>query len=234
MVIALRKSLIGTEMTLPPLLFLHGLFGSHRDWGALHPALDLPGHGSTPYTDDILGWLQAKLTPDTILVGYSMGGRLALQCRAHVRAVVAISAHIGLDTPEEIAEQEQKEAFWQEKILSLTSSAFFEEWYAQPLFSSLSSLQRESLIATRSSQNLSSCARVMHQLRLSRQQKITAFPTPTLLIAGEKDRKYRELYRNIPVTVRTIEGAGHACLVENPEQCFATLTTWLEALDANP
>ena len=80
----------------PPLVLLHGMLGSSRNWltaGAdlaahFHVfALDLRNHGKSPHCEamtyadmmgDLIAWLdQQKLGPVT-LVGHSMGGKLAM------------------------------------------------------------------------------------------------------------------------------------------------------------
>lgn len=75
----------------PPLLFLHGFLGSKEDWRevAVHLqethccyAIDLPGHGESQQQSHILEslfttYLSLKLPPCP-LIGYSLGGRLAL------------------------------------------------------------------------------------------------------------------------------------------------------------
>jgi pimeloyl-ACP methyl ester carboxylesterase len=85
----------------PPLVLLHGMLGSSRNWqttgadlAARHHvlALDLRNHGRSPHTeemtyaamaDDVLGWLDAQALGRVTLVGHSMGGKVAmlLACR---------------------------------------------------------------------------------------------------------------------------------------------------------
>lgn len=85
----------------PPLLILHGLLGSSRNWqtaGAelaaqwhVH-ALDLRNHGRSPHDErmdydamvgDVLAWMDAHGFPTADLIGHSMGGKVAmvLACR---------------------------------------------------------------------------------------------------------------------------------------------------------
>jgi len=85
----------------PPLVLLHGMLGSSRNWqtagGDLARqyhvlALDLRNHGRSPHAsgmtypemmDDVLGWLDARQLARVTLVGHSMGGKVAmlLACR---------------------------------------------------------------------------------------------------------------------------------------------------------
>ncbi len=85
----------------PPIVLLHGLLGSSRNWQTAGRALaekrrvyalDLRNHGLSPhaaamsYTSmvaDVLAWLDAQALGPVELVGHSMGGKVAmlLACR---------------------------------------------------------------------------------------------------------------------------------------------------------
>lgn len=85
----------------PPLVLLHGMLGSSRNWQTAGAdlaaryhvfALDLRNHGRSPHADtmsyeemmaDVLGWLDAQGLARAIFVGHSMGGKIAmlLACR---------------------------------------------------------------------------------------------------------------------------------------------------------
>jgi len=103
----------------PPLVILHGLLGSSRNWttaGKLLArsfevfALDLRGHGDSPWAPpperdysftacaaDVVAWLDTKGVHNPILLGHSLGGKIAMRvavdspqrCRALVVADIA-------------------------------------------------------------------------------------------------------------------------------------------------
>lgn len=201
-------------------------------------AIDLPGHGNTAYRKNIVSSFRHFLEKESnkpTLVGYSMGGRIALQLRDCVKGIVAIGAHVGLETDEEKQAHRALETGWKEKLLTLPSKQFFKSWYSQPLFASLSEkpFLLESLIKKRIKQDPIILEQVMTQLSLADQNRVTLFPTPTLLIHGEKDRKYQQLYHNIQLPVSCVNNAGHACLIENPQGCGLTILNGLERLYAN-
>jgi esterase len=81
----------------PPVLILHGLLGSARNWssfarqlGATHRvfALDLRNHGASPWADemsydlmadDVRHFLAARGLPPAAVIGHSMGGKVAMR-----------------------------------------------------------------------------------------------------------------------------------------------------------
>lgn len=97
----------------PPLVILHGMLGSSRNWASAGQelaglgyhvyALDLRNHGDSPhaagmdYADlarDVAAWLQGKRLGPVTLLGHSMGGKTAmlLTCRhpERVRRLIVV------------------------------------------------------------------------------------------------------------------------------------------------
>ncbi len=80
----------------PPLIILHGLLGSSRNWNIAAKdlttafevfALDLRNHGKSPHTlthtfddmmEDVLLWMNQKQIHKAALLGHSMGGKVAM------------------------------------------------------------------------------------------------------------------------------------------------------------
>lgn len=80
----------------PPLVILHGLYGSSRNWGGIAKALsddfrvvavDLPNHGISPWldvityeemADAVAAFIASRGFVDTALLGHSMGGKTAM------------------------------------------------------------------------------------------------------------------------------------------------------------
>lgn len=82
----------------PPLLVIHGLFGSGRNWGAIAKrlahsytvyALDMPNHGRSPWVDGVMtypfmaeqvaAFMDAQGLRSATILGHSMGGKAAMQ-----------------------------------------------------------------------------------------------------------------------------------------------------------
>ncbi len=89
----------------PPLVILHGMLGSSRNWqtagrdlaARYHVlALDLRNHGASPHAEemsyevmmaDVIGWMDKHRIARATIVGHSMGGKTAmlLACRQPAR-----------------------------------------------------------------------------------------------------------------------------------------------------
>ena len=82
--------------TEPPVVILHGMLGSSRNWQTAGRdlaasrrvfALDLRNHGLSPHAatmtypemaDDVVAWMDARGFASGVLVGHSMGGKVAM------------------------------------------------------------------------------------------------------------------------------------------------------------
>ncbi len=80
----------------PPLVILHGLLGSSRNWQSVGKALvndyevfalDLRNHGNSPHTeamtftglvDDLQDWLNCQGLKEVNIMGHSLGGKVAM------------------------------------------------------------------------------------------------------------------------------------------------------------
>lgn len=85
----------------PPLVIIHGLLGSSRNWQTVGAALsalrhvfalDLRNHGMSPHAEDhdfatleadVLRWMDAQGLASAALLGHSMGGKLAMALACH-------------------------------------------------------------------------------------------------------------------------------------------------------
>src|SRR4051794_25187188 len=135
------------QSMLPRLVLLHGFTQTRQSWRrtaqalagtyrAIHP--DLPGHGhaahKTASFDACTAYVRA-LEPD-ILVGYSMGGRIALHAALTLRPqrLVLIGASPGLADEKERAARKQADDELANRIEEIGVEAFAKEWGAQALF----------------------------------------------------------------------------------------------------
>ncbi len=206
---------------MTPLVFLHGFLGSPDDFddvianGLSHLpciCIELPGHGKTPFKTNFLEEMTSL--PKMHLIGYSMGGRLAMQYAQmfpdKVTSLTILSAHIGLQTEEEKAKRILLDEQLSQKMVQ-SFDDFFKQWYDQPLFGGF-----KPNLAKRKQHNTLELAKTMTHFSLGKQPLLE--PKKALFVVGERDRKYRELYPNAEVVLN----AAHMVHLENPSQ-VATL-----------
>jgi len=233
-----------------PCVFLHGFLGAKEDWEKMWDVLnhsffclgfDLPGHGSSPgISPDYLRILSQEIKDSVasapILIGYSLGGRLALQLAeadpSGYSHVILLSAHTGIQDQKEREARLIFDLKWIDKLKSLTMDAFLKEWYEQPLFRSLHKKPDllQSILKKRGIQDPQRMAEVLWMLSAARQKAIDSFHPRTLFLYGEEDEKYQKLYSALPkeLNVRKIDQCGHVVHLENPMICAERILQWLE------
>ena len=244
----------------PRIVLLHGFLGDGTDWLPLVERLatrfrvecvDLPGHGqSLGLAADVYTWVGAlnelaALTHSARgLVGYSMGGRLALTLAMtaggpSLQALIVISAAPGL---EEAAARDQRRREDEARAVALERDglpAFVESWYRQPLFSSLHRqpelLQR--LRAKRQRGSALELAKALRGLSVSQQRplwnELPGLAVPALFVAGEDDPVYVVHARraaDLSPLGRSlmVPHSGHLPHLERPEVCGAAIAEFLE------
>lgn len=209
-----------------PIVFLHGFLGCAADWlpvvQHLHRtciAVDLPGHGATSWTPvDISNLLSQALPASFHLVGYSLGGRIAMRL-AHLfpkrlASLTLLSAHPGLVSQAERTERLLHDQKWAEKLRTIPFDEFLTAWYDQPIFSSLKN-NPEWMQQRRKNQNRESLAHALIEWSLGFQPRF-ALPHAKILY-GTLDQKFVTLFCDWPNAI-AIPNAGHVLHLEAPKQ----------------
>lgn len=238
------------------LVMLHGFTGSAASWGSHLDtfaaagwrviALDLPGHGQSSAPADpqyytIEYCQQAILTAlselgvsrgEAVLMGYSMGGRIALYAAfsGFFRALILESASPGLADPVEREQRRMSDEALAASIERDGVEAFIDHWEKLPLFASQYTLPfetREALRRQRLHNRASGLAQSLRGVGTGVQPPLHArLPTlriPVLLIAGELDAKFTVLARYMAQALPhaqlcIVPGAGHAVHLERPQE----------------
>lgn len=153
------------------------------------------------------------VSPDDTLIGYSMGGRIALEIAERVqykiKKIVLINAHPGLASQEERTDRTAFETKIIEGLKTRPKEAFLEWWNSLPIFNF------DSPIST-SDERYAKSAELFSKHRLSEQSNhlplMIQHKDKVLYIAGLFDEKYMELVSEflIPhdIIVKGIPG-GH-------------------------
>lgn len=247
----LHAVVVAGSRAAAPVVFLHGFMGTAADWqgviaamGGRHTccALDLPGHGasvmrpSVDYRFDgaaraVLATLDARGIGRATLLGYSMGGRLALhlalQAPDRWDGVVLESCSPGVADDRERAGRQALDEEWAARFEQEPLADVLRAWYRQPLFATLQRDARrlERLIASRAKADPRELARALRGLSAGGQPSLwEALPRarlPMLLIAGEADARYVAITERMqdlcPSARRVIVArAGHNTHLEEP------------------
>ncbi len=253
----------------PALLLLHGFTGSNAMWtphlaafeGFTTVSVDLLGHGESdaPPTpnryrmercvDDLTSLLNHLEIERVAVLGYSMGGRVALQLalRAPGRlwALVLESASPGIDDDAEREDRVRSDAALADEIERNGIDAFVDRWQALPLFASqsrLSAAAREELRRHRLRNSPVGLANSLRGAGAGQEapvlNRLGEIRIPTLLIAGALDQKYVALARKMSdalpcARMHVVPDAGHATHLEQPEAFGRVVREFLrEHIDA--
>ena len=135
----------------------------------------------------------SRVDPEPVLLGYSMGGRLALHAllaRPHFwKAAIIVSAHTGLKSELERAARRKKDAEWSALTLRSDWGDFLDQWNSQSVLSGVTMPDRSSLRDRRAS-----IARSFIDWSLGDQQNLSSrlqdIECPVLWLTGERDEKF--------------------------------------------
>lgn len=225
----------------PSLVFLHGFSGDCREWqpvgeqfhGCSRLYIDLPGHGGSAAIPvggfaDVIRLLRATLISYNILkfwlVGYSLGGRVAMMAACQgipgLCGLVVEGGHPGLQNEQARAERRLSDGRWAERFRREPLTEVFHDWYQQPVFASLTAQQRQALTALRSQNNGETLAAMLEATSLAAQpdlrEALNALAFPFYYLCGERDSKFRALAQEVAATCHVIRNAGHNAHRENP------------------
>lgn len=232
---------------------VHGFTQSGRAWGKagdilagrfeLH-AVDAPGHGRSAevragLADGADLMVEAVGRPASWL-GYSMGGRYALHAALRhpeaVQRLVVISATAGIDDPAAREERRRSDSALAARAVAEGLEPFVRWWVAQPLFASLPA--GASALEGRLGGTAEGLASSLRLAGTGTQEPLwsalESLDMPVLVLAGTLDRKYCELASRLAsgiganASLRLVEGAGHACHLEKPEEVAEMVTSWLD------
>lgn len=232
----------------PWLVFLHGFSGDCREWQPVgtplqdYPRLylDLPGHGGSANTG-VKGFAEVSdvLTHTLIsynilrywLIGYSLGGRIAMfhacQHPAGLDGVIVEGGHPGLQDADARQARLTSDRRWASRFRSEPLEAVFADWYQQPVFASLTDEQRNALIALRSRNNGPRLAEMLEATSLAVQPDLRpALTAPDFsfdYLYGERDGKFAAIAAELNATRHAIPHAGHNAHRDNPEAVAASL-----------
>lgn len=230
----------------PTVLLLHGFTHTGSSWEPVVAALgeryrsltpDLRGHGAAgarkPVTlEAVLCDLDPLLSGGEVtLVGYSMGGRIALHAGLawpeRVERLILIGASPGISEPAERARRRRADEQLAGEIERLNIEEFARRWAQTPV---LAGLPEDVLVRVHADRLRNSPAGLAAALRglgtgalPSLWQRLGELTMPAALVVGERDEKFRGIAAqmaeaNPEAEVMVVPGAGHAAHLEAPER----------------
>ncbi|MFQ5499417.1 MAG: 2-succinyl-6-hydroxy-2,4-cyclohexadiene-1-carboxylate synthase [Candidatus Zixiibacteriota bacterium] len=243
-------SKVVNEAAESTILFLHGFMGSCHDWDEVTGyltdfrcvSLDLPGHGRTTTGDrrslsfegcakEIIRFMDDNRMDKTDIIGYSMGGRLALYLTIaypdRFDRTLVESASAGLPTESERSQRRKQDEQLAVRLELGGVARFVREWYNQPLFESSRSdpVKLEKLVEKRCKNDQTSLIRSLQSMGLGCQpslwERLSEIRQPLLLIVGELDSKFCQIADQIAQRCQTamvsaVSNCGHNVHWEDP------------------
>jgi 2-succinyl-6-hydroxy-2,4-cyclohexadiene-1-carboxylate synthase len=228
------------------LVLLHGFGGTHRAWDPVLPELDpqrynplvpdLRGHGTKSAVrpisfDGCVADVLAAAPERFVLVGYSMGGRVAqhvaLAAPERVSRLVLCATSAGIADPDVRAARIAEDRAFAGDLEAMTIEQYADRWMATPLFAGTppeaARWWREDLLRN----DPRALAEVLRTIGGGIMEpfwdRLPELTMPVRVIVGSRDaEKFRrwaheDYPRLIPqATVHVIEGAGHGLPREAP------------------
>jgi len=244
-------------MSKTTIVVLHGFSGSAAAMAPLIAhlptpvlALNLPGHGAGYVSDNPADYTMAAAVDGVVsatahlkpfvLVGYSMGGRVALHLALghpdRVAALALIGSRSGIDNPAKRAARIAADEALATRLEAEGIKWFANYWANQPLFATqryrLSARQQTEVQAQRLACNPQGLALSLRGMGAGAVEPVSyrlgELDMPCALIVGTDDTKFtaiaHQMATAIPKSkVSPIPNAGHATHLEAPQTTATTI-----------
>jgi len=249
------------------ILALHGFTGSGADWSPIAESLarpvlapDLLGHGGSPAPADAgayrieevvehcLAWCEPRSR--WIVMGYSMGGRVALRLAAalgdRLRGLGLISPSPGVEAAAARAARAARDAELADAIEQHGVAWFTERWAEHPIIRTQAQIPEPTRTAMQRRRLRNRPAGLAGSLRGMGQGAVTpawhalpAIRSPTLWITGDLDPQYTRIAaRGIAMLPNgrhvTVADAGHCTHLEAIEATLGPVQRFVAAVESAP
>jgi 2-succinyl-6-hydroxy-2,4-cyclohexadiene-1-carboxylate synthase len=213
---------------------IHGFLGLDSDWDYLKMdqivSHDLFKDPLIPQANDFFGWAKRfndhVNTDDSFIMGYSLGGRLALHALldnpSKWAGAVIVSSHPGFQTEDEKKQRILNDYKWAERFENEPWEQLMKDWQGQTVFANIphplkrneSEFDRKQLAHL-----LRSCSRGFQTNLIGSIQKVDK---PILWVCGELDQVYTKSSEEISFShpkskIVVVKDAGHRVPWEQPK-----------------
>jgi len=223
---------------------LHGFLGHPSDWTILgdlnYYPVDLFADAKLSYQEFAQQFNQSVETEHNILVGYSLGGRLAMHALlANTRkwnGAIFISAHPGLVDQKQKQQREQLDQEWAQRFLIENWDSLLNAWNDQPAFEGCHfKFERNETLFSRKLLNAA-----LINWSLGKQEDLSPLlaqlDIPILWIAGDNDKTHKKLalkqaFRHPDSRVYLAPNAGHRVPWEATDTFIHEIKLFLSKLE---
>jgi 2-succinyl-6-hydroxy-2,4-cyclohexadiene-1-carboxylate synthase len=252
------------DRTKDYVLFLHGLTGCAEDWFPVfeqmpdkynYLALDIIGHGKSDSPVDPakynvealisqIKYIKDHLTPNKIfLLGYSMGGRLALNYAISypddIKGLILESTSAGIKNDEERQKRYEDDSKLIEFIETHTLEEFIDMWNDQELFNTQRRFSNDKLKKMKKKKSSGSKLGYANTLKGFStgimppvHDKLKKIPVKILLITGDLDSKFtginaRLAKRFFKAKHKIVRNSGHNTHLEESKRFVEIVLNYL-------
>ncbi|QED48981.1 alpha/beta fold hydrolase [Cytobacillus dafuensis] len=224
------------------IMFIHGAGGTKSKWRAmkeyceeaLYEAIDLPGHGENEFNlitsiQDHAAYIDQSIQEDTIVVGHSMGGLIALELAARnkcVKGIVLAASFYELPVHPKILDKLANGEF---------PSSLFHASYSSDVSEVL--LEEEKTEMNKVPIEITYADFKACNSYLDGTDRLTALDIPVCAILGKQDRllpsEPAKLLKNLKPDIKIVEidGSGHYIMLEKPKEFSEALTMFTQELE---
>lgn len=223
---------------------LHGFLGLPTDWDVFNlpdlKAYDLADPALAPSFDGFWGWArrfnQMATPKNGILLGYSLGGRLAmhalLESPEKWKAGIFVSCHTGCKTEKEKFARIQTDEAWAKRFENEDWETVTQAWNSQPVFGGLD------FPIVRKEQHFSreNLAHLLRDFSRGHQDDLSVgmqnLPKPILCICGMLDVHFQTAFTDLKFAhpasrVEIIKRAAHRIPWEQPKKFIKLVQSFI-------
>jgi pimeloyl-ACP methyl ester carboxylesterase len=224
------------------ILFIHGAGGTKSKWRTIkdypeisnYEAIDLPGHGDNEFNlitsiQDYAAYVDQSIQEDTIVVGHSMGGLIALELAARnkcVKGIVLAASFYELPVHPKILDSLANGEFPE----SLFNASYNRNVSQQLLQEEKEELNLVPIEVTHA--DFKACSNYKEGNEILANLQI-----PVYAILGKQDKllpkEPAELLRKVKSDIRIteIDDSGHYIMLEQPKEFAAALSKVIQELE---
>lgn len=242
-----------------PLLLIHGFCNDLTLWDEVRIelakhyrvlAIDLPGHGNSPFpgppitfpkvADAVATWLESKGVQECVVIGHSMGGYVTLTLAENypdlVKAFGLFHSNAFVDTPDRFIGRNRSIQIVRRQGMGTFIESFIPFlFYHERIDELMPMIDKATLMAMRTSADTHIAFTKAMRDRADRSHLLSN-DTPKLLIIGDHDSAVpadvNEAMKKkaTHATIHTMKDTGHMGMLERPLESIETLHRFLQSV----